>query len=64
MKHIKTTSILFSFIVALGLSACNTDKKEKEAKDSVQAAATADSLLNAALADTISSDSVKIDTIK
>jgi hypothetical protein len=53
-------SLIFTFAVALlGLVACNSDKKTNKEIDSLNAAS-ADSLLNAALADT----TTKADTLK
>lgn len=61
--------LIFTFFAAaLIITACNSvDKKEKETQDSIAAAATADSILNSALAaDTLSVDSLGtvVDSIK
>ena len=59
MKKVLT----FAFIVAvLGLAACSNDKKTEKEIDSLNKAS-ADSLLNAALADTSSMDSTLNDSI-
>lgn len=53
----------FTFVVAvLGLAACSNDKKTEKEIDSLNQAA-ADSLLNAALADTSAVDSTLNDSI-
>lgn len=44
--------------------ACNTDKAAKEKQDSIAAAATADSMLQGAIAaDTLGGDTLKADTV-
>jgi uncharacterized lipoprotein len=59
MKKVLT----FAFVVAvLGLAACSNDKKTEKEIDSLNKAS-ADSLLNAALADTSSMDSTLNDSI-
>ena len=55
--------IIFTFVVAvLGLAACSNDKKTEKEIDSLNQAS-ADSLLNAALADTSTNDSTLNDSI-
>lgn len=55
--------IIFTFVVAvLGLAACSNDKKTEQEIDSLNQAS-ADSLLNAALADTTAADSTLTDSI-
>ena len=55
--------ITFAFVVAvLGLAACSNDKKTEQEIDSLNQAS-ADSLLNAALADTSAKDSTLNDSI-
>lgn len=55
--------ITFAFVVAvLGLAACSNDKKTEQEIDSLNQAS-ADSLLNAALADTSATDSTLNDSI-
>jgi hypothetical protein len=61
--------LIFTFIaIAFVVTACNSvDKKEKETQDSIAAAASADSILNAAMAaDTLSVDSLvaEVDSIQ
>lgn len=59
MKKVLT----FAFVIAvLGLSACNNNKKTEKEIDSINQVA-ADSLLNAALADTMAKDSTLKDSI-
>jgi len=61
MKKLFTISII---VIALGFTACNNDKKTEAEIDSLNKAA-ADSLLNAALADTTVTDSVMVvDSLK
>jgi hypothetical protein len=61
MKKLFTISII---ALALGFTACSNDKKAEENIDSLNKAA-ADSLLNAALADTTATDSVMVvDSLK
>lgn len=56
-------AIIFTFVVAvLGLAACSNDKKTEQEIDSLNQAS-ADSLLNAALADTTATDSTSTDSI-
>ena len=51
------------FVAALGLTACNNNKEKSEKEiDSINQAS-ADSLLNAALADTTMVDSTVVDSI-
>jgi preprotein translocase subunit SecG len=55
--------LAFTFVVAvLGLAACSNNKKTEQEIDSLNQAS-ADSLLNAALADTSATDSTLIDSI-
>ena len=56
MKNFFAISII---AIALGLTACNNDKKSEADIDSLNKAA-ADSLLNAALTDTTATDSVMV----
>lgn len=53
--------LIFTFFAsALIITACNSvDKKEKETQDSIAAAATADSILNSALA----ADTLRVDSL-
>jgi hypothetical protein len=61
MKKLFTISII---AIALGFTACNNDKKTEAEIDSLNKAA-ADSLLNAALADTTVTDSLMVvDSLK
>ena len=61
MKRLFTISII---AIALGFAACSNDKKSEADIDSLNKAA-ADSLLNAALADTTATDSVMVvDSLK
>jgi hypothetical protein len=61
MKKLFTISII---AIALGFTACDNDKKTEAEIDSLNKAA-ADSLLNAALADTTVTDSVMVvDSLK
>jgi hypothetical protein len=61
MRKLFTIAIIAT---ALGFTACSNDKKSEENIDSLNKAA-ADSLLNAALADTTTTDSVMVvDSVK
>ena len=64
--------LIFTFFAAaLVITACNSvDKTEKAKQDSIAAAASADSILNSAMAadtlsvDTLMADSAAVDTVK
>lgn len=59
--------LLFTFFAAaLVISACNsTDQKEKATQDSIAEAAAADSMLNSAMeADSLSLDTITVDSIQ
>jgi len=54
--------VLFVVATSLSFAACNNQQKTEEQIDSLNQSA-ADSLLNAALADTTATDNVAVDTV-